>query len=73
MRRTDGEDCIQVVDGMGGLTKREYFAAVALQGICVAFQPCIENANLGREAMNKAEAAVRVADALIEALNREKS
>ena len=48
-----------------GLTKREYFAAMAMQGILVR----------GRESNypeTLAEEAVEQADALIEALNKEK-
>lgn len=46
-----------------GLTKREYFAALALQSI-------LTNKFAGRESM--AEAAVFYADQLIEELNKEK-
>jgi hypothetical protein len=45
-----------------GLTKREYFAAMALQGLIV-------NGNSGVFIAND---AVQMADALIEALNKEK-
>jgi hypothetical protein len=56
----------------GGLTKREIFAAMALQGIlstgdhqCVFF-------NKGESNKNPEVAAVRIADALIAALNEER-
>ena len=45
-----------------GLTKREYFAAMALQGLLA--QPSYLDFHL------KAEKAVRLADALIEELNK---
>jgi hypothetical protein len=50
-----------------GLTKREYFAAMAMQGICA-------NSSLAeRSSYNSfAEWSVQQADALIEALNKEK-
>ena len=48
-----------------GLTKREYFAAMAMQGI-------VSNSylNLMPSRIDAAESAVRIADALIEALNK---
>jgi len=48
--------------GTGGLTKREYFAALAMQGML---------ANSGREASDEAFAiaSVNLADALLEALS----
>jgi hypothetical protein len=64
----DGEDFFN----KNGLTKREYFAAMAMQGICT---PCIagsHNANNAQESQFKAEMAVRLADALIAELNKEK-
>lgn len=56
----------------GGLTKREYFAAVAMQGICAG------SGGAGKYTVNGgwyrpdtiANAAVEIADALIEALNK---
>ena len=53
-----------------GLTKREYFAAMALQGLCV---PCIKgqhNGNNPSEAAFKAQMAKNLADALIIELDR---
>jgi hypothetical protein len=57
---TQGEDC---VFGFSGLTKRELFAALALQGILAG--------ELARQAEKSlAEMAVEAADSLIEALNK---
>ncbi len=47
----------------GGLTKREYFAAMAMQGLL---------ANDSALITNKARDAVQAADALIEILNKAK-
>jgi hypothetical protein len=47
-----------------GLTKREYFAAKALQGLCA------DSSRSGQEE-KYADTAVRLADALIEYLNHE--
>jgi hypothetical protein len=50
----------------GGLTKREYFAALAMQGLCV---------NMGRNGFtenNLHETALKIGDLLIEELNKEK-
>lgn len=49
-----------------GLSKREYFAAMAMQGILSNEDNSYETAE------DKAETAVKSADALIEALNKEK-
>jgi hypothetical protein len=47
----------------GGITKREYFAALAMQGLC-------SHPEIGMENETKiAKVAVRQADALIAALN----
>ncbi len=47
-----------------GLTKREHFAALALQGLCASFTP-------GHvDPKNPARIAVALADALVEALNQ---
>ncbi len=54
-------------DTIDGLTKREYFAAVALQGLCS------NPAGIHTESNGVTEAAVVVADALIVALNKESS
>ena len=54
---TDGEKFYDT-----GLTKREYFAAMALQGIC---------ANPNHIPTNAAQGAVQQADELIKALNYE--
>lgn len=50
----------------GGLTKREYFAALAIQGILVESKS-LDTKNL----KTMAGIAVETADALIEALNKE--
>lgn len=47
-----------------GLSKREYFAALAMQGIC-ASGPTISNNNIASEAVN-------LADALLSALENSK-
>jgi len=57
----DGEGCVTKRDENPGLTKREYFAAMALQGILSSER----GGNNGT-----VEAAVAHADLLIEALNR---
>ena len=51
----------KVIDGVPGLTKREYFAACALSGLLTAYK--------GQDIYFIASEAVRVADALIAALN----
>lgn len=51
-----------------GLTKREYFAAAAMQGLLAGEDPLPENQ---RPAELQAHLAVRHADALIAALNAE--
>lgn len=53
--------------GEYGLTKREYFAAVAMQGMCSEMQ----NPALQGSPSNVAQEAVRFADALIAELNKE--
>jgi len=50
-------------DWAAGLTKREYFAAMAMQGICA--NPTVEIKPYGDEI---AQAAVEVADALLKNL-----
>lgn len=62
---TDGDDDAFPSEYESGLSKREYFAAMALQGICAA-----DTGN--RESSPKlAEWALAAADALIAALNKE--
>lgn len=51
-----------------GLTKREYFAAMALQGICANSHIDVVNESTADKA---AIDSVEAADALIEELNRE--
>lgn len=51
-----------------GLTKREYFAVMAMQGLLAC--PVSQLGPQGEIPSNAAEAAVRYADALIEALNK---
>lgn len=59
---TDGKDAVYS-SGEQGLTKREYFAAMAMQGLC-------SHEEIGLESETKiAKVAVRQADALIAALN----
>jgi hypothetical protein len=50
------------VDGIGGLTKREYFAAVAMQGF-IAMHAGTDCATPGYQ--NAAQASVLFADALL--------
>lgn len=47
-----------------GLTKREYFAALAIQGL-------LSNSSLKTDVKEDVETAVWAADALVEALNKE--
>ena len=57
-------------DGNGdtlGLTKREYFAAIAMNGHCSHKKLALENDS------DIARWSVKIADALIEELNKEKS
>lgn len=63
--KTEGNDTVtpNLVDGLGGLTKREYFAAMALTGIL---------SDGGDRYSICAEYAVIAADALIHALNQSK-
>jgi len=74
--KTDGNAPIGVIDGMygddamagnhTGLTKREHFAAMAMQALSTGHSP-----TLGNEPINEiANSAVRIADALIKALNK---
>ena len=59
---TKGSDCAFPFHGVPeGLTKREYFAAMAMSGILATDEYAIEDA---------AERAVRQADALIIELNK---
>lgn len=53
---------------MNGLTKREYFAAKALQGLMVQAIEGRHNANVESYNKSRAEFAVDMADALIDAL-----
>jgi hypothetical protein len=64
---TMAHDPAGVVDraGLLGLTKREYFAACAMQG-------AIANPEDGKFGKEAAENCVRIADALIAALNEVK-
>lgn len=61
---THGE-CLTSTDG---LTKREYFAALAMQGLLAS-----ENANGFTESIEIAERAVSIADAAIIALNQSRN
>jgi hypothetical protein len=51
-----------------GITKREYFAALALQGLCVCAIPGAHNSP-NRLVQEHPTTAVMLADALIKALN----
>ena len=53
-----------------GITVREHFAGQALVGVLAAFGPLKSDPKVSQEAMTKmvAEASVRIADAMIEAL-----
>jgi hypothetical protein len=56
-----------------GLTKREYFAAMAMQGILGAMRShLISSSDAKKECAGVARAALFWADALIAELNREK-
>lgn len=57
----------------GGLTKREYFAALAMQGLCSNYDLFKKAVQLtdGKEEIIICKSAVEYADALIEALNKE--
>jgi hypothetical protein len=71
--KTDPQDLMypttQILDGeviegvWGGLTKREYFAAMAMQGVCASHNAVTAN--------EVAKWSVKAADALIEALNKQ--
>jgi len=50
-----------------GLTKREHFAAMAMQGICATYQPDLMGAD-GSDARICAKYAIEHADALLAAL-----
>ena len=84
--KTNGEDtafpCNDLL-GADGMTKREYFAAVALQGICGSLsgkggERILERAELREKLTNDASSleviiagkAVSLADAMIAALNK---
>jgi len=63
---TNGDDLVNVGSGCiedGGLTKREYFAAMAMQGIIILNKPDFEKAG---------ELAVLLAESLIIELNKPK-
>lgn len=53
----------------GGLTKREYFAALALSGLVCSTQRVSANSD-SRDHKRVAEISVQLADALIQNLNR---
>jgi len=53
------------------LTKREYFAAMALQGLCVQAIAGSHNSDTESFNIEKADHAVNLADALINALNKQ--
>lgn len=53
-----------------GLTKREYFAAQAMIGLCVPAIAGVHNKDLPSWNSEKAKQAVNLADALIDELNK---
>jgi hypothetical protein len=53
-----------------GLTKREYFAAMAMQGLCVQIIAGSHNRDIESFNREKAAHAVNLADELINALNK---
>ena len=55
-----------------GLTKREYFAAMAMQGLLASFTQKSAIGAWNNETKETAEASVHLADALINALNETK-
>lgn len=52
-----------------GLTIRQYYAGLAMQGLLASFTEKAANGMWGAESKETAEASVRLADALIAALN----
>jgi hypothetical protein len=71
-RSKDGEKEYEIVTSVHGLTKREYFAALAMQGICSDLDSHSTSRVSGRSfSVHTAERAVEFADALIDALNQE--
>lgn len=67
--KSEGKDDVyRITEPSPGLTKREYFAAMAMQGI-------LATVTIGREdyAVIIAQAALMNADALIAELNKERS
>lgn len=60
-------------DRWPGLTKRELFAAVALNGmLATGWEPVVAPMTMNSRGHDLPGTAVRLADALIEALNKEK-
>ena len=76
---TDGHDLINAQPGIsGGLTKREYFAGLAMQGLGHAMVHdgvySLNARNIGEDTNDAkwiATSAVRYADALLDALNKD--
>jgi hypothetical protein len=58
--------------GQSGLTKREYFAAMAMQGIITADLESEKDASLPASSVVTAALSVKYADSLIAALNATK-
>lgn len=64
-------DDLNVIYGVTGLTKREYFAALASQGLCASNGTHLGSPDFGDIYMPRfASRAVMIADALIAELNR---
>lgn len=57
------------VSNSKGLSKREYFAAKILQGLCVPCIPGSHNCNDEHESLHKVKMAVGLADALLKELS----
>lgn len=64
MRTNSNDQAFPTEDGAGGLTKREYFAGLALQGL-------VANSKLTMGETTTVKTAIKLADDLINKLNRE--
>jgi len=67
--KCNNDDCAFASEFAPGLTKREYFAAMAMQGLVEVSNPEYEDAQ--KNIRGVSEMAVKYADALIEELNKE--
>ena len=66
---SDGVYRLEAPAGMNGLTKRELFAAMAMQGIAASYPQWVQP----QDAARLAECAVASADALLAELAKEQS